>query len=129
MRYYRTEHINGTLLVVAEIIGRTSPLDGSPIPHELADGGDGVTRDQLLELPGGRRALWAWERGDDEPSQRAADDRRRAWDIAEVRELAATGNHWAQDLADRGFQERDCYNFATGDKAFPASVLGPRALD
>jgi hypothetical protein len=68
---------------------------------------------------GGRRALWAWDRGDDAPYQQAADERRRAWDIAEVRELAATGNCWAQDLAARGFPERESYDFVTGDQAFP----------
>lgn len=67
MRYYRTEtlveHGASELVVIAEVIGWVDP-DRGPVANMLADGPDGLTREQLLDLPGGRRALWAWERGD-----------------------------------------------------------------
>jgi hypothetical protein len=37
MRYYLTEQIGSSLVVVAEVIGRVDPHTGKQIPHSWAD--------------------------------------------------------------------------------------------
>lgn len=87
MRYYLTEMISDTLVIVAEVIGRRDPTTGTPIPHPLADHGGALTREDVLELRGGGRALLAWQSGDDTPYAEAAEERRRVWDAEEAWEL------------------------------------------
>jgi hypothetical protein len=63
VRYYLTEQIGRSLVVIGETVGGIDPVHGSPFPHIMGEGG--LTQEQLIELPGGRQALWAWERRDD----------------------------------------------------------------
>lgn len=120
MRYYLTEQIGRTFVVVGEVIAGTDPVNGTPFPaHPAAEDDDAVTREQLLELRGGREALWAWERRDDSAWAEAYAEERRASNISNVRELAAAGNHWARDLIVAGFPEPEVGTFLRGDQAFP----------
>jgi hypothetical protein len=116
MRYYMTQQIASSYVVVGEIIGRTDPRNGSSIPNGLADD-RALTREQLLEQPGGRQALWAWERGDDAPYSRAMEEWMRKGDIEEVRMLAGSGNRWAQELVSAGLPDEDVQAFLGSDCA------------
>jgi predicted NBD/HSP70 family sugar kinase len=117
MRYYLTEQIGGSFVVVGEVIGGIDPVNGSPFPHIMGEGG--LTREQLLELPGGRRALWEWERCDNSAWAEAYAEDRHESNISNVRELAAAGNPFARDLITAGFPEPDVSAFLRGDRAFP----------
>jgi hypothetical protein len=117
MRYYLTERIGSSFVVIGETVGGLDPVDGSSFPHIMGE--SGLTREQLLELPGGRRALWAWERRDDSAWVSAYDQERHASNAVEVRELAATGNPWARDLIADGLPEPEVTAFLRGDQAFP----------
>jgi hypothetical protein len=117
MRYYLTEHVEtGELAVIGETVGARDPIDGTTWPHAAADG-PGMTREQLLELPGGRQALWAWERGDDSAWIADALAARRRHDVAEVRDMAADRNPWAIQLVVAGCPPDDVRAFLRSDRA------------
>jgi hypothetical protein len=98
MRFYRTTRLgDGELVVTTEAAGFIDPYAGEQRP-ECAE----LSRDELLDLPGGRQALWAWQKGDDSVFTAERIAFMREGDREELRDWAERGNPWARELLDAG---------------------------
>jgi hypothetical protein len=99
MRFYSTRRLpSGKLIVTAEAAGFVDTYAGEQRP-ECAE----LSAEELLDLPGGRQALWAWQNGDDSifTAERIAfmreGDREEVYDVA---------TRWGEPLGARAGQRR-----------------------
>ena len=123
MRFYRTRRLgSGELIVTTEAAGFVDPYAGEQQP-EAAE----LSREELLDLPGGRQALWAWQNGDDSTFTAERIAFMREGDREEVRDWAERGNPWARELVDVGYPEAEVRAFL-GSERFthwrPIHVVG-----
>jgi hypothetical protein len=113
MRFYETKRLgSGELVVTTEAAGFVDPYAGEQKP-ECAE----LSREELLELPGGRQALWAWQNGDDSSFTAERIAFMREGDREEVDDVATRwGNPWARELIDAGYPEAEVAAFIGSER-------------
>ena len=112
MRFYSTRRLgSGELIVTTEAVGFVDPYAGEQRP-ECAE----LSQEELLDLPGGRQALWAWQNGDDSIFTAERIAFMREGDREEVRDWAERGNPWAQELVDAGYPEAEVRAFFDSER-------------